>query len=162
MFSSLKNSRNGFHALAFLCALAWLSGCGNMLGGGGRSSSGGGNSPFGNSGKSTNSSGGSVTTRTNTGGSGGVNTGYSQELQTCDQYRQAGLSIVNPCGAIFQQNIEELSSGCRTKFNDLYNTDCNGLKARLEGVFNACNSDISEAMPYLPANCQSALRRFIK
>ncbi len=161
MFSSLKNQTRLFQTVAVGCALALLSGCGQMLGSGGRSTTGTSNLGTGSGGSTGRTTGGSTATRTPN-STGTVNTAYDQTLQVCDQYRAAGSSIQNACGGFFQQNIEELSSGCAAKFQDLYNIDCTGLKERLQGVFNACGTDISQGMSYFPANCQTVLRKYVR
>jgi hypothetical protein len=160
-FTKTKFSAKG--AIALLSALLYLSGCGGgMLGSGGRGSNSNVSSPFGSSGQTQKSPTGSTQTRSPTGGTSGPNTGYDQALQICDQYRDAAFKIQNACGGFFQQYLEEFSSGCRTRFQDLYNNDCNGLKERLQGVFNACSTDISEGMSYFPANCQQVLRQYVR
>jgi hypothetical protein len=161
MSDSAKTKRTLFKALAFVCLVGILTGCGNQLGSGGRPSNSS-YSPFGPGSTSTQRGpGGSTQTRAPVGGTT-VNTGYDRELQVCDQWRNGALSVINACGAIFQQNWEDLTSSCRARFQDLYNNDCSGISTRLQGVFNACSADISGAMQYLPANCQSALRQFVR
>src|SRR5688572_21232674 len=126
MFGSLKFRKSASVTLVFLCFVALLSGCGDMLGGANKSAR--------TSSGTWNKLGGSAQSR-NTGSSTGINTTYDVGLQQCDQDRARARKVTTPCGSLFQENFEELTSSCRAKFNDLYNIDCNGLRSRLESVF---------------------------
>lgn len=161
MFGSLKNSGRLASGIALFCAVVMLAGCGGMLGSGGKrtsTSSGGLNS----GGSTSRNTGGSTTTRNPTGGTSGPNTGYDAALQECDRYRGAANEIQRTCGGFFQEYLEEFSQSCASKFQDLYNNDCDGLKNRLQNVFNACSTDISQGMSYFPGDCQASLRKYIR
>lgn len=159
----LSQPKRNFLKLAIASAIlaGFVSACGDGLTAARKGN--GGSSPFGPSGGGTGgtTAGGSTQTR-NPGSASAPNSGYSQDLKTCDQYRGISNSVAQACGATLQQNMDELSQDCASHFNDLYNIDCGGLRDRLQGVFNYCNSDISQFWSYLPQNCQTVLNRYIK
>jgi hypothetical protein len=158
MMSSLKIQKATSRALAFVCALSLLAGCGAMLGPQGKGMTRTSGSSSGGS-----TIGGSAQSR-GPGSSTGVNTTYDKTLQQCDLDRARARKVSIACGALFQENFEDLTSACRSKFKDIFNIDCNGLKSRLEAVFTACNPDIKEALAALPDNhpCDIALRSVVK
>ncbi len=163
MIDSL-HSRHWFNRLlALVCALTYLSGCGNSFSSG-RRGSGSNSGLFGDSDptSATTTGGGSTATR-NPGNTSGPNTQYDQALVVCDQYRNVATQIQNGCGGFFQQHLaEDFSDSCRTQFPNLYNNDCSGLKERLQSVFSACGTDISQGMNSFPASCQQVMRQYFR
>lgn len=95
------------------------------------------------------------------GGSGG-NTNTNPQPSACDQLVDITFSVTDPCGAVFQNNSEEISDGCNRAFNGLYNFDCNGLENRIRTAISACNSDVSAFWNFLPADCRNSLSRFYR
>lgn len=147
-----------WRALLLTLVVCLASGCGNMLGPRGRSNG----NVFGGGGNYGGGGGGSTATRNPTGGNGDINTNYSAELQRCDQYIGVADMVVTYCGAVFQENIDEISRGCYAAFQKLYDWECGRIESNVRNAASGCRQDIGEFWNYLPSSCRQALQRFMK
>lgn len=87
---------------------------------------------------------------------------YSNELKRCDKLRDLADSITGPCGPAMTEYVNEISRNCYSWFQQMYNYECGGLESRLRNALNACSQDLSASFNFLPASCQSSLKRFFK